>query len=271
MINILKSGITGMLGQNIKVENIANNISNINTTGYKSSRVNFSDLLYAEKIPKGTPVVLEPVTGLLPQVGTGSRIADIYVNQAAGILHDTGRMLDLAVEGEGYFRVELPDGSSAYTRDGALSFNSEGRLVTAQGNSVSMEGFQPLPPGSRLETLNINSLGEVKIEAAVEDAETERMDVSLGRLRLYSFENPSGLTSLGNNLFAPNESSGNAVWGYPGEEGLGSVRQGILEGSNVNLVEEMSRLLISQRYFQLNSRSVRYADEMWSLANNIRR
>ncbi|PKM80789.1 MAG: flagellar basal body rod protein FlgG, partial [Firmicutes bacterium HGW-Firmicutes-13] len=210
-------------------------------------------------------------------------IADTSVNQGTGVLYDTGRMLDLAVEGEGFFRVELPDGSTAYTRNGAFSFNSKGQLVTAQGNPVSMDDFQPLPPGSMLETLSINSLGEVKVKAAagadeledglgaLETVDIHYKDVSLGRLHLYNFENPSGLTSLGSNLFVPNEASGDASEGYPEEASLGSLRQGILEGSNVNLVDEMNRLILSQRYFQLNSRSVRLADEMWSLANNIRR
>ena len=272
MINILKSGTAGMRGESLKIDNISNNVSNVNTYGFKKRDVNFSDLLYQGKEQRGTPVAQETTTGLMPQTGRGSQVTGNSLNLKSGSFVETNRSLDVAIEGTGFFGVEREEGSIAYTREGAFSVDEEGFLVNSRGYRLMGE-LNPLPPGGGLEGIEINSRGEVFVEFSQENQEGEddRERVLLGRLELFTFENPAGLASLGGNLLEVTEASGEALPGNPEEGDLGSLRQGFLEGSNVNLLEEMSQLILSQRYFQLNSRSLRYADEMWSMANQMKR
>ncbi len=298
MITILKSGVSGMIGHQQKVDNISHNISNVNTTGFKGSRSNFSDLLYQGKVQRGTPVAPDPETGLLPQGGRGTYLTSTAMNLSTGIFKETGRSLDLAIEGEGFFGVELPDGSVNFTRSGSfnlVNLDEELRLVTSEGYIVEGDWESvPLDPLDKVyEYVHINSQGEIFLREARGHEETEEAaegeddveevpvegigeteeyeGVRLGQIYLYSFETPAGLSAQGGNLLAPTEASGDPVQGFPGEEGLGSIKQGVLESSNVNLIEEMSKLILSQKYFQFNSRSVHLGDEMWAMANQLKR
>ena len=278
MITIFNSGVSGMIGQQQKVDNISHNISNVNTSGYKGNRSNFSDLVYQDKSQRGTAVTPEPETDLLPQAGRGSLLTSSPMDLTPGTPIDTGRPLDLAIEGEGYFGVQLPDESINYTRCGSFNLDEQGRLVTSEGYLVEGD-LESVPSDRAYETLHVNSQGEVYIRevsdpednAEGEGPVAEDADIRLGQLDLYSFENPSGLSAQGGNLLAPTEASGDAEQGVPGEGELGSIRQGVLESSNVDLTSEMSKLILTQKNFQFNSRSIHRADEMWAMANHIKR
>lgn len=262
MIRKLWNGACGMVAQALKIDTIANNVANVNTSGFKKSRITFEDLLYRTMGAPGNPV-RDPVQaeGLL--TGQGSRATQQRVSFLPGSLLETGRELDFAIDGEGFFRVILPDGREAFTRAGNFYRDGEGALVTAEGYQVDV-----LPP--ELSGLDYAEL-LVEKEGAVLQLNTESEVVGSSRMSLYRFRNAEGLQALGNNLWAATEASGEPERGYPGENGLGLVLQGFQEQSNVNLVEEMTGLILAQRAYEINSRSVRTADEMWQIANQIRR
>ncbi len=261
MIRQLRSGAAGMQAQAFKVDNIANNIANINSDGFKKREVSFRDLVYQAVSGPGNPVV--PGRDHRLQVGTGTRAGSASVF-SQGVLRHTGRDLDFAIEGEGFFRVTLPDGSEAYTRAGAFSRDAAGNIVTAEGYRVNF--LTGLPSG--WESLSADPSGQVRYTLLDQE---EGSDPVEGTVVVYRFRNPAGLESLGRNLYAVTANSGEAVAGRPGEDGFGLLKQGALESANVNLVEEMTQLLMAQRAYELSSRTVRTADEMWSMANQIRR
>ncbi len=218
-----------MLAQSLKIDTIANNIANVNTDGYKRSRINFQDLLYRRVEGPGEPIVPRGEGEL--QVGSGVRVAANRVIFEQGVLRETGRELDWAIEGEGFFRVVLPDNREAFTRVGRFYRDAFGNLVTQDGYFV-----EPLPEEG-----------------------------------IYSFSNPQGLERLGGNLWVATENSGDPLEGRPGEDGLGIVRQAHLESSNVSLLKEITSLIMSQRAYEISARTIRTADEMWGMANRMRR
>lgn len=258
----LQIAATGMSAQQMRVEVISNNLSNMSTTGYNARRAEFADLHYQQLSRAGT-VSSESGT-LLPtgvQLGMGVRPAAISMRLEQGALEQTGSDLDLAIEGNGYFEVTLPDGRAAYTRDGALKRNGEGLMVTSDGLPVAPEIV--IPSDSR--RISINANGEVYAYFA--DRTEAQM---IGQLTLSSFTNPKGLEALGGNLFVETEASGPAFASTAGSDGLGTLRQGYLEGSSVDAVREITELIKAQRGYELNSKVITAADQMLAATVQVR-
>ena len=253
---------TGMAAQETNVEVISNNIANLRTTGFKKQRAAFQDLLYPNQRRVGSQTsqsgTIVP-TGV--QVGSGVRTAATPRIMSQGNLEGTEKKLDVAVRGEGLFQIELPDGRTAYTRDGSFELDATGALVTVDGYRVSPN--ITLPEDGR--DITINAEGAVSV---VTGTNTEPEEV--GQIQLARFINKAGLEAIGDNLYLETPSSGAPQIGNPGEDGYGGLLQGYLELSNVNAVTEISDLIAAQRAYELNSRVIKAADEMLSSANQIR-
>jgi len=261
MMRALSIASTGMAAQQMSVEVIANNLANVSTTGFKKSNWDFQDLIYQTVTAPGTDTGL----GALPvglQLGSGVRAVSVYRTFGQGDFVNTQNSLDLAIEGSGFFQVSLPDGSIAYTRAGAFKLDSEGSLVTSDGYPILPDISVP----SDAQTINISPNGVVSVIQAGNSAPTQ-----VGTIELARFTNPSGLDSKGKNIFQITAASGEAVTGSPGQEGLGSILQGSLEGSNVNIAEEMVNMIVAQRAYELNSKAIQTADDMMGMANNLKR
>lgn len=258
----LSVAATGMMAQQLHVEVIANNIANMTTTGYKRHRPEFQDLLYQSERRIGS---LSSQSGtVVPagvQLGLGVKAAAVYRVDQQGNLVATDNPLDLAIQGEGYFLVQLPDGRTAYTRSGNFQLSPEGTIVTADGYTV---GPGITVPAEAVE-ITVNQEGGVfaKLRDQVEL-------VALGQLQLATFVNPAGLEEIGNNLLVETEASGPANVATPGAPGFGTVQQGFLESSNVNPVEEITALITAQRAYEMNSKVIRAADEMLAAVNQMR-
>ncbi|MFW5901618.1 MAG: flagellar basal-body rod protein FlgG [Thermodesulfobacteriota bacterium] len=253
MITALFSAATGMEAMETNINVMANNLANVNTTGFKRSRANFQDLLYQSSRPVGSAASndTEVPTGI--QVGLGTRTASVDKVYTTGDFEKTGGDLDLAIEGDGFFQVELPNGETAYTRDGSFKVDSEGRMVTADGNPV-------LPEITIPENATDIAIGKGGTVTAYLDGEAGGTE--LGVIELARFGNPSGLRSIGDNLHLESDASGDPVLGEPGNEGLGTVAQGFLENSNVSIMKEMIRMISGQRAYEINSKAVKAADEI---------
>lgn len=263
MIRALFTAATGMIGQQINIDTIANNLANVNTTSFKKSRVNFQDLLYATISPAGTETAAGATIPEGIQVGHGVRPASIAKLFSQGNMIQTGNPLDLVIEGDGFFQIELPDGTTSYTRDGSFKIDQNGRIVTADG--------YPLSPAISLpadyQQINVGSDGVVSVLQPGNNATT-----NVGTLQLVRFVNPSGLDArLGRNLLLETAASGAPLAGPPGLNGIGTLEQGFLENSNVQVVEEILNLIIAQRAYEANSKVIQTSDEMLQLANNVRR
>lgn len=260
MIRALYSAAAGMQSQQLNLDVIANNLANVNTTGFKKSKIEFQDLLYqtarAAGAEQGGGTQLP--TGL--QVGHGSRPIATSKIFTTGEMSQTGERLDLALQGDGFFEVQLPNGTKAYTRDGAFKTASDGRVTTSEG-LVLQGGFQPIPAGTSAVSIAPN--GEVTLKNATGSTNF--------RITTVRFANPSGLESIGRNLYRETSASGTAEAGSPGENGFGEVQQGYLELSNVKVVEEMVNMMVAQRAYEINSKAVQAADEMMQQSNNLRR
>jgi flagellar basal-body rod protein FlgG len=260
MLRSLYSAAAGMESQQLNLDVISNNLANVNTTGFKKSKVEFQELLYqttrAPGADQGSGNQLP--TGI--QIGQGSRpvaTARIFTN---GDLTQTGEQLDVAVQGDGFFEVQMPDGSVAYTRDGAFKTNSDGRIVTSDGLPLQA-GFQPVPTGTTNITIGAN--GNVTYTGA--------NGTTTFQVQLVRFTNPAGLESAGSNLYRETLASGPPQLGTPGQNGFGTLNQGYLELSNVKVVEEMVNLILAQRAYEVNSKAVQAADEMMQQSNNLKR
>ncbi|NKE73087.1 flagellar basal-body rod protein FlgG [Candidatus Manganitrophus noduliformans] len=261
MMRALSIASTGLGSQQLSIEVIANNLANVSTVGFKKSRGEFQDLMYQTLKSAGTATA----TGTLPvgiQLGSGVIPVSVHRTFAQGDFQQTQNPLDLAIEGDGFFQVTLPDGSTGYSRAGSLSLDSEGSIVTAEG--------YPLLPNitipSGAQTVTILPTGVVS--AVVTTGAAPQL---VGTLELARFTNPAGLHSIGKNLYQATDASGEAVTGAPGEEGFGTVQQGSLEGSNVNIAEEMVNMIVAQRAYELNSKAIQTTDEMLSMVNNLKR
>ncbi|RFU13720.1 flagellar basal-body rod protein FlgG [Rhodobacteraceae bacterium W635] len=253
---------TGMSAQQMRVEVISNNLANMNTTGYNARRADFADLHYQQETRAGTISAADGSivpTGV--QLGLGVRPAAVSVNLAQGSLSQTGGDLDLAIEGDGYLEVELPSGQSAYTRDGALARTGDGLIVTAEGFTVA-PGIT-IPDDAR--SLSINAEGEVYAYFG------DRVEPELlGQISLVDFSNARGLEAMGSNLFVETGASGPPLVGQPGENGLGTLRQGYLEDSSVDSVREITDLIEAQRGYELNAKVITAADQMLGATTQIR-
>ncbi|MCU7815192.1 MAG: flagellar basal-body rod protein FlgG [Candidatus Thiodiazotropha sp. (ex Rostrolucina anterorostrata)] len=260
MIESLSIGASGMQAQQTQIDVIANNLANINTMGFKKSRVDFEDLMYREMAR--TRSSLLPTFDHARPVGVGVGVSSTGKVFTSGEVKKTDRSLDLAIQGEGFFEVMLPDNSYAYTRNGAMRIDRNGYLATADGYRLS--GLIQVP--SDAEDIAIQSDGSVLAQVADKDELVE-----IGSMDLVRFVNDGGLSPVGDNLYLPSENSGDGYYGIPGEEGFGNVQQGYLEASNVNLVEEMTQLVLAQRAYEINSKVVQAADELLGIVNNLRR
>jgi flagellar basal-body rod protein FlgG len=250
---------TGLHAQEVQVDTVANNLANWNTTGYKKGRVDFEDLMYRQ---------LSSAAGLLgkPDIrnpaGLGTAVASIGKVFSQGDLKTTNRDLDVAIQGNGFFELLMPDGRYAYTRTGVFQIDRDGLIVNADGYQLTPS--VQLPPDA--EQIIIGSSGELLVRVP-DDTEP----VEIGRIALANFVNPGGLTPAGDNLYLPSNESGDVFHGDPGEAEFGRLAQGLLEGSNVNMSEELTSLVLAQRGYEVNARVLQAADEMMSIINNLRR
>jgi flagellar basal-body rod protein FlgG len=250
-----------MQSQQTNLDVIANNLANVNTTGFKKAKAEFQDLLYQTTRSAGAE---QGGGNQLPtslQIGHGSRLISTSKVFTTGELTQTGERLDVAIHGDGFFEVQLPDGTRAYTRDGGLKTDSTGRITTSDGLPLQ-GGFQPIPAGTTNVTIAPN--GEVTTQQGSTGKQTFRVN-------LVRFANPAGLDAVGHNLFKETPASGTAEIGNPAENGFGELQQGYLEMSNVKVVEEMVNMILAQRAYEVNSKAVQSADEMMQMSNNLRR
>jgi flagellar basal-body rod protein FlgG len=256
----LRTAATGMAAQQTRTEVIANNLANVNTTAFKRSRAQFEDLLYQNV--QGPTVLGSSETNTAPsiQVGRGTRLNSVQRLDTQGDLEATGRSLDVAINGTGYFPVQMPNGSTSYTRDGSFQISDQGVLVTSDGYQV----------GSGIKIPNDVTSVTISPTGVVSGSKGPGTDATeLGRLELANFANPSGLEATGQNLFVATPASGEATTGFPQDDGFGSLVQGQLEGSNVEIVQEMVDMISAQRAYELNSKAVKAADEMSQTATNL--
>lgn len=260
MINTLRNSAAGINTQQIKMDISANNVANINNTAYKRERPAFADLLYGKMADLGRPVHVPEDAGV-PLEGCGSRVAAVERIFEQGALINTGRAMDVAINGDGFFRVQLPDGSYGYTRDGNLKINSDRTLVTSSGYRVYPEITLP----EEYVSLEINKDGRI----VARDAAGETTEA--GNMLIYRFSNNNGLKHLGENMFAETPDSGTAVEAAPGVDGAGEILQESLEMSNVDLAEEMALVIEAQRAYQTGAQSLRTVDQMWNMTNNLRK
>lgn len=258
----LKIAATGMSAQQMRVEVISNNLANMNTTGYNARRAEFADLHYQQMTRAGTINAADGTT--LPtgvQLGLGVRPASVTVILAQGSLGQTGGDLDLAIEGTGYLEVTLPSGQPGYTRDGALKRTADGLIVTSDGYPVVPDIVIP----DDAKSLSINPQGEVYAYFG------DRVEPELlGQFTLAGFSNEKGLEAIGSNLFTETGGSGPALVGVPGEDGMGTLRQGYLEDSSVDAVREVTELIEAQRGYELNAKVITAADQMMSATTQVR-
>ena len=261
MLRAFSTAATGMAAQQTQVDVIANNLANVNTTGFKRSQVDFKDLLYTKMIESGMEVSAGFTSPGGLEIGNGVRVAATPKVFSAGELENTGRKLDVAIQGDGFFQVTLPNGDKRYTRDGGLHTNANGQLVTASG--YPLEPAITLPTDAR--DVEIGADGSVNSVAA-----DGTMSV-VGTLQLAKFSNPEGLSGEGNNLLSETPASGAPLTGTPGDSGYGSLQAAFLEKSNVQMVTELVSLITAQRAYEINSRAIKAGDDMLRTANEIAR
>ncbi len=261
MIRALYTAASGMAAQELNLDNVANNLANSSTSGFRSRRLQFEDLIYQNLVMPGAAASQQTtmVAGL--QVGLGTRSAASEVIQTQGDFTQTGNPLDLTIQGQGFFQVLLPDGETAYTRAGSFHLDAQGNLVTQDGDPV-----QPsisIPSGAT--SVTVAQDGTVSVTLPGQTAATQ-----VGQLQLALFNNPGGLNSTGSNLFLATTASGEPILGTPGgSDGLGSIVQGMLEQSNVSVVDEFVQMIVAQRSYEANSRVVNSADQMLQDINNL--
>ncbi len=259
MLRALYSAASGMNAQQDNLDVISNNLANVNTTGYKATKIEFEDLLYETQRAAGSD---EGSGNQLPtgiQIGHGSQVVATEKIFTTGELSNTGGQLDLAIQGDGFFEVQMPDGTLAYTRDGGLKTDSNGRIVNSDG--LPIQGFQAVPAGTT--NISISNNGSVSY--------TTPSGTTSFQIQLARFANPAGLSSMGGNLYQQTAASGAAELGTPGTNGYGTLAQGYLELSNVSVVQEMVNLIEAQRAYEINAKAVQAADEMMQMSNNLRR
>lgn len=256
----LWTATTGMSAQNLNLDVIANNLANVSTTGFKRSRADFQDLLYQIMKVPGSPTSDDTKSPTGIQVGLGVKPGAVAKNFAQGDLIQTDNELDVAIEGSGFFQVDLPNGNTAYTRAGNFKLDGDGRMVTSDGYPLQPEIV--IPEDARQITIS-----ETGVVSAILGDDTESTE--LGNIDLATFVNEGGLVAIGRNLFRETDSSGVAAIGTPGNDGYGMLLQGFYENSNVNLVQEMAYMITTQRAFEINSNVVSTSDEMMQTVNNM--
>jgi len=250
-----------MNAQQLNVDTIANNLANANTNGFKARRTQFADLLYQNLIQPGAAAGSQTIIPSGLQVGLGTRPSSNDIISLQGTFTETDNPLDLAIEGKGFFQIRLPSGETAYTRDGGFQLDATGNIVTADGNPLEPQITVP----AQAQSITIAADGTVSYKQSGQAASQV-----VGQIQLANFANPAGLNSIGGNLFSQTDASGDPTVGVPGgQEGIGSLMQGYVEGSNVNIVNEFVNLIVSQRAYDANSKVVKAADEMYQQVNSI--
>jgi flagellar basal-body rod protein FlgG len=261
MIRALYSAASGMTAQQLNVDNIAHNLANANTVGFKMRRTQFQDLLYQNMIQPGASAGAQTVVPTGLQIGLGSRPSSNEIIFSQGDFQQTDNPLDVVIQGRGFFQIRKPDGELAYTRSGNFHLDRDGNLVTSNGNPLEPQITVP----QDAQSITIATDGTVSYTQPGQTASQ-----TAGQIQLANFQNPAGLNSLGGNLYTPTDASGDPVVGNPGgQEGLGTLMQGYQEGSNVSVVEEFINLIVSQRAYEANSKVVKAADEMYQQVNQI--
>ena len=262
MIRSLWTAASGMQAQTTNIDVISNNLSNVNTAGFKRSRAEFQDLLYETMRPPGVNSAggNQVPTGI--QIGHGTRTAATQKIFIQGDFQHTENDLDMAIEGQGFFQIVQPNGDIAYSRAGNFKIDSEGRIVTADGYLMEPEITIPTDTIA----VSISTDGTVSVMQPGQTAATD-----IGNIELARFVNPAGLNSIGRNLYVQSDASGDPITGTPGEEGYGTLAQGYLEMSNVSVVDEMVNMITAQRAYEINSKAIQTADEMLQQANNLKR
>ncbi len=264
MMRSLWTAAAGMNGQQFNIDTIANNLSNVNTTGFKRNRPDFEDLLYQTVRMAGTPATEDTLVPVGVQVGHGVRVAATQKIHTQGSLQNTENVSDIAIEGEGFFRVLLYDGTYAYTRDGSFKIDSNGQIVNSNGYRLLPEVV--LPEGFIRDTLTISQDGRITVKIPGLDD-----PIDVGQMELYRFVNPAGLQAVGDNLYKVSSASGDAVAGQPGFDGMGRTLHKFLEMSNVQVVQEMVNMIVAQRAYEMNSKAIQTSDTMLGIANNLKR
>lgn len=264
MVRSLWTAATGMNGQQSNLDAISNNLSNVNTTGFKQQRVEFEDLMYQNVKLAGTPATEDTVVPVGIQQGAGTKVAATQRIFTQGSLQNTGVDTDVAVVGDGFFRVQQYDGSYAYTRDGSFKIDMNGQLVNSNGLRVMPEVI--MPEGFDIHSLVIDDTGRVSVKIFGQD---DPIDVA--QLELYRFPNNAGLEAAGDNLYKVTNASGDAVAGRPGFDGFGITKHKFVEMSNVSVVNEMVQMIVAQRAYEFNSKAIQTTDSMLSTAVNLKR
>lgn len=261
MIRALYSAASGMTAQQMNVDNIAHNLANANTSGYKQRRAQFQDLLYQTVVQPGAAAGQQTVVPTGLQLGLGTRTASNEIIFTQGDFSQTNNPLDLVIQGKGFFQVRRPSGELAYTRSGSFHLDRDGNIVTGSGDPL--EPQITLPPDAQQITI-----GEDGTVSFTQPGQTASQQA--GQIQLANFPNPAGLNSLGGNLYSPTDASGDPIVGNPGgQEGMGAILQGYLEQSNVSVVEEFINLIVAQRGYEANSKVVQAADNMYQQVNNL--
>lgn len=264
-VQTLYTAATGMDAMETKLDVIANNLANVNTTGFKKGRANFEDLFYRHEEMPGAQDQQGGITATGTSIGLGTSVSSIQTDFRQGAFLDTGEELDVAIVGNGFFQVTDTDGQTVFTRAGNFSLNRDGNLVI--GSAAVGRMVQPnitIPPDA--DSISIGADGVVQVTLPSQTTPSQ-----VGQLELATFVNPEGLLKLGENLFAETEASGTAQTGIPGQTGIGILRSGFLEASNVNPVNELIDLITTQRSFELNSQAVQAGDQILQLVANLRR
>ncbi len=262
MFRALFTAASGMTAQQMNLDNVANNLANASTAGFRRRRVQFQDLMYQNVVAPGSAATQQTVSAGL-QVGLGTRSSATEIIQSQGDFNQTGNPLDWTIKGAGFFQVKMPSGEVGYTRSGAFHLDAQGNIVTADGNAL--EPAITIPTGAT--SVTVGSDGTV---TATVPGQSQAQTV--GNIQLAMFANPGGLNSVGNNIFLSTSASGDPIIGTPGgSEGLGTLEQGVLEQSNVSVVEEFIQMILAQRSYEANSRVVTAADQMIQQVNNLGR
>ena len=261
MIRALYTAASGMNAQQANIDNVAHNLANVNTTGFKKGRVEFEDLVYQQIKAPGAPTSQEGEAPIGLDAGLGSRVVATARNFSSGSLRATNAPLDVAIEGAGFLQISLPGGETGYTRAGTLHLNSEGQIVTNEG--FSLEPAISVPENATSVTISKDGI----VSAATPGQPPQQ----IGTIELANFQNPAGLEARGGNMFVVSLASGEPITGLPGSDGLGTIAQGFLEDSNVSVVEEMVNMILGQRAYEASSKVIRAADEMLQQVNSLAR
>ncbi|MCB0826563.1 MAG: flagellar basal-body rod protein FlgG [Armatimonadetes bacterium] len=262
MMRALNTAGTGMVSQQMNLDIIANNLANVNTTAFKMQRAEFQDLMYQTLRASGATTGGETTLPQSAQIGLGSRFANSSTSFAAGSLQPANDPHYMAIQGEGFFQVRLPDGSLGFTRDGTFKADANGLIVTSDGYPLEPE--ITVPPGTN--GLTIAPAGAV---TGILPGSNEATD--LGSIQVVMFSNPAGLTRMGQNLYVSGGASGEPQVVEPGQEGSGLIQQGFIEGSNVQVVDEMVKMIVAQRAYEINSKAIQTSDDMLSILNGLKR